>query len=76
MSLRHKLSRLPSAAHSWLLSRPWLPLFRRFLGNRHRRYDVFRLADARDFSAVFDPSWLGIHVFIVPSGSIPVSVSP
>ena len=54
MHFRYHLGRLPGAVHSWLLSRPWFPLFRRFRGGRDWRYDVCRFADTRDFRVVFD----------------------
>ena len=56
MNLRYHLGCLPASLHSWLLGRPWFPLFRRFRGSRDWRYGGCRFAGTRDFLTKFDVS--------------------
>jgi len=59
LHLRYRIGHIPEATQSFLLSRSWFPLYRRFMGGRDWCYDACRFAGTRDFRQAFD---VGAHV--------------
>lgn len=59
LHLRYRIGHIPEATQSFILSRSWFPLYRRFMGGRDWCYDVCRFAGTRQIQMVFD---VGAHV--------------